>query len=527
MKNKITYLLTLVAFLVSSTLFAQLPPAGWTFNQGCNGFSGACSGPGITQAPAGTYNLTQNGSRTTTTMWNNTVVSLESAFTLNFEINFGNNPETETPPVGGEGIAFGMQSVWGTGGQLTHSTAPAASQLTSGGYGGGDLGMKCLQSGGAAAFPNNTSPANARTISVEWDVFDNTAGAGCTGGCVHGGDLAVDHISVNYDDCSATSSNGTLGAATPALGAGTPINDGVWRAVQIQWVPNAPVSIGSKYDRYVSATDCLQPGTFVDNCGNVVAWSSTTCNANRNCNVMAVSTGTLTVRYNGVVKQSVVLNLEQLLNENQNVNGRNIRKDVIFGFSASTEGKTNYQGIRNITLLPVTFGYFNVIKVVANSAQLNWSTSSEDKNAYFMVQRSTNGTDWTDVKKVKGAGNSNELIQYSYTDENLSAGVYYYRIKQVDIDGKFDYSVTRSVNLNDSELLVEVYPNPINRGENLGINTFGNDVAFEMYDATGKKVFEGINAENVIPTSALEPGIYYLKGVANNALVVTKKIIVL
>jgi hypothetical protein len=530
--NKLYFLkalLLLTGGLICIHGFAQLPGT-WTFNQGCNGFSGACSGSGIYQSPAGTYHLTDYGSKTTTSMWNNTVFSLENPFRIQFDVRFGNYAETQTPPVGGEGIAFGLQSVWGTGGQLTHSTSPAATQLTSGGYGGGDLGMKCLQSGGANAFPNNTSPANARTISVEWDVFDNTNGAGCTGGCMHGGDLAQDHMSVNYDDCSATSSNGTLGAATPALAGGADLTDGVWRTAIIEWTPGPWVVLGTKYDRYVSATDCTLPGTFVDQCGNVVAWSSTTCGANRNCNVMAINTGTLRVTFNGVVKYNITLNIEQLLNENQGINGRNIRRDVILGFTASTEGKTNDQWIRNptLTILPVTFTSFNTIKTSYSSVKLNWSTSEERNSSHFIIQRSEDGINWTDAGKVNAAGNTSLTSLYSFNDSRLRSAYYYYRLKEVDLDGTTQYSHISTVDLSSENIIVEIYPNPVKGGDKLNITSCEKIESGELYDMTGKLIrsfnLSSGEKEFSLETENLNKGIYLVKVKTENSGLVIKKV---
>jgi hypothetical protein len=528
MKTNFTLSTLVLVFcvFVSSSVSAQLPGT-WTFNTGCNGYSGACPAGPITTTTSGgavTYNLTTYGSRITNTMWNNTVISLEQAFTLNFQMCFGNHAETQTPAVGGEGIAFGMQSVYGTtGGGLTHNS-PRAVQLTAGGYGGGDLGMKCLQQGGNSAFPGVTGP-NARTIFVDFDVFDNTAGAGCTGGCLHGGDLASDHIGVNYDNCASTSSESTLGSSVSALASGASICDSVWRNVSIAWVPNAPVSIGNIYDRYVSATDCSQPGTFVDNCGNTVAWSSTTCAQNRNCDIMAVSSGTLTISYNGVVRKSVTLDIETLLNDGQNINGKNIRKDVIFGFSASTEGKTNYQAIRNPVLLPVEFVSFYAVKKSETSADLIWSTAKEENSSRFIVQRSTDGTSWEGVGQINAAGNSSDIKYYVFTDQNLSANTYYYRLQEIDIDGSAGYSKIISINMKGDQAKVDIFPNPASSQQTVSIQSDRKLVSIELIDVNGRSIgfHENIpQGEFNLPFLNIPPGLYFVKIKTENEILIRK-----
>lgn len=519
-------------FLVNGLAFSQTPlPGAWTFNQGCNGFSGACTGAGVTVGPAGTYRMTEFGSLTTTTMWNNTVYQMSKPWTLNFEINFGNHATTATPPEGGEGIAFVMQSINGSSGNTNHITVPPAAALTAGGYGGGDLGIKCGQSGGASAFPPNNAPANQRAISVEFDVFNNTSGVGCTGGCIHPGDIAADHIGVNYDDCSANSSNSTLGAAVQALPGGAPMRDGVWRAVSVVWTPNAPVIIGSKYDRYVQATgvgSCLDAGSFVDACGNTVLWSSTTCGANRNCDIMAVNTGTLTVSYNGVVKQNVVLNLETLLNANQGVNGTNIPRDFIFGFTASTEGKTNYQAIRNPIILPVEFVDFNLLKTSNSSVDVKWYTASEKNSDYFVVQRSIDGKTWMNIGKVKAAGNSQAFAEYTFSDFNLAQEVYYYRIEETDFDGTKMYSNIKTVSLKDEAPVISIYPNPADA--NVTINFSGEEKSFsvELYESNGVLLYSSERVQGnslTIDTQEFAAGVYFVKIISGSNTSVQKLIV--
>jgi hypothetical protein len=496
---------SLWALLATATpAFSQMP-GSWTLNQNCNGFSGACSGPGISES-SGVFQLTTEGSRTTNTMWNNTVFQMSQPWTMNFDVNFGTSE--------GEGFTFAIQGVNGASGNTTHQTAPNPNQLTSGGYGGGDLGVKCLQTGGNGAFPNNSTPANARTISVEFDVFDNTNGAGCTGGCQHAGDLAVDHIGINYDDCSGTSSNSTLGPAVPALPGGATIRDGEWRSASVIWTPDPPVSIGSKYDRYVGATDCLQAGTFTDGCGNTVAWSSLTCGAGYSCHIMAVNTGTLTVLYDGVVKQSVTLNLETLLNNNQGQYGPNVPRDVIFGFTATTEGKSNDIFVRNPVFLPVEFHNFNLKKAGDNAVLVQWFTVSEKNSSYFTIQRSLDGQTWQNISSVKAAGNSSSLLSYEFTDYDLEAAHYYYRIEETDNDGKKMYSEARTIVLAGAPLL-SLYPNPAHDYVKAEV-TGASEYTLELYDLNGivhytKEHTNLSEQNNTIDTKDLAAGIYFVK----------------
>jgi hypothetical protein len=93
---------------------------------------------------------------------------------------------------------------------------------------------------------------------------------------------------------------------------------------------------------------------------------------------------------------------------------------------------------------------------------LKWVTASEINNDYFILQRSSDGITFEDVTTVDGAGNSNSLLYYSHVDENPLGGTSYYRLKQVDFDGAFEYSDIKAVSFNETSILV--YPNPSTNG---------------------------------------------------------------
>ena len=111
-----------------------------------------------------------------------------------------------------------------------------------------------------------------------------------------------------------------------------------------------------------------------------------------------------------------------------------------FGTGAQPGGMYQWIG----TVLPVTLSSFTVTKG-AKSAILNWQTAQESNNAYFAIERSKNGTDFAEIGKVNGKGNSTLAQQYAYEDFGISNGQNYYRLKQVNNDGKYTYSAVVSV----------------------------------------------------------------------------------
>ncbi|MEW6061284.1 MAG: GLUG motif-containing protein [Bacteroidota bacterium] len=132
---------------------------------------------------------------------------------------------------------------------------------------------------------------------------------------------------------------------------------------------------------------------------------------------------------------------------------------------------TNYPRLRNNPdgALPVTLSSFTVT-VSMNMATLHWQTATEVNNYGFEIERAIdNGKlkidNWEKIGFVEGSGNSNSPKEYSYTDRNLSSGTYSYRLKQIDRDGKFEYSQEVEVVIAQTPqkfALMQNYPNPFN-----------------------------------------------------------------
>lgn len=109
--------------------------------------------------------------------------------------------------------------------------------------------------------------------------------------------------------------------------------------------------------------------------------------------------------------------------------------------------------------------------MIANNVILNWKTETEINNYGFEIQRSSSNdgsvllyTDWEKIDFVEGYGNSNSQKTYSYTDKNVKYGRYAYRLKQIDIDGSFEYSPTVDADIGKPEYywLGQNFPNPFN-----------------------------------------------------------------
>jgi hypothetical protein len=133
-------------------------------------------------------------------------------------------------------------------------------------------------------------------------------------------------------------------------------------------------------------------------------------------------------------------------------------------FPFNTGNTTNYyiDLVFNTTFaLPVTLSGFKATPSNNNIA-VNWKTNHESNNKGFDLQRSNNGSDWYSVTFIDGAGESSVTRNYGYTDKNLAPGTYYYRVNQLDFDGKSSYSeiVSATITGKGAISLFQNYPNP-------------------------------------------------------------------
>lgn len=191
---------------------------------------------------------------------------------------------------------------------------------------------------------------------------------------------------------------------------------------------------------------------------------------------------------------------------------------LILSGSSSTIYVDNVYFYKN-GVAPVKLVNFNALKE-GNKVSLVWNTASESNNKGFYVQASTNQENWSNVSFVKGAGTSNQNNGYNAIDANPAKGINYYRLKQVDFDGKFTYSPIRTVNFTTKgNVEVSSYPNPAR--DRITITTTemsAKNTKFEIIDATGKVVKRGSFTsafENAVQVSVdvndFSKGVYIIK----------------
>ena len=130
--------------------------------------------------------------------------------------------------------------------------------------------------------------------------------------------------------------------------------------------------------------------------------------------------------------------------------------------------------------------------------EIRWTTASELNNAAFALERSADAVTFETLISVPGAGNSNVTRQYVHLDKLPLQGVSYYRLKQIDFDGKFKYSEIRPVNFLNQEKLKLNYWTVENGQLHLNLNSSEDQIEVVIYDLSGRKVYQSTYPNNSI-----------------------------
>lgn len=198
---------------------------------------------------------------------------------------------------------------------------------------------------------------------------------------------------------------------------------------------------------------------------------------------------------------------------------------------------TNESGLITVVdPVPVELTYFNA-KYVEDFVLLEWETASEANNLGFNIERKKDNAGWSKIAFVQGKGTSSSSQKYSYKDtDKLESGVYYYRLKQIDLNGALRYYEKNKIDIkneNSFELL-QNYPNPFNPTTSIKyVVPRKSIVQIKIYNVLGNEVATIINEEKqegfyetTFDGSQLSSGIYYLQMKADNFQSIKKMILI-
>ena len=181
-----------------------------------------------------------------------------------------------------------------------------------------------------------------------------------------------------------------------------------------------------------------------------------------------------------------------------------------------------------IFALPVTLGSFDV-KPVEQGNFLQWSSLTESNNMGFEVQRSVGSPNgFTNIgfvdSKAKN-GNSQAEIRYAFEDKTpINGALVYYRLKQIDMDGKSTYSPVRSIKLSNARN-INIYPNPSQGALTINTRMLGKQ-ELVMMDMNGHVLYRMDQSSEVAQVSGLKPGSYVLKMSNDRGETTIRKVIV-
>ncbi|MCB9325779.1 MAG: T9SS type A sorting domain-containing protein [Lewinellaceae bacterium] len=180
-------------------------------------------------------------------------------------------------------------------------------------------------------------------------------------------------------------------------------------------------------------------------------------------------------------------------------------------------GIADIGAFESLGTLPITLVFFEGRQSEEN-VLLNWVTASEHNNLGFEIEESQNREHFQKIGKIQGNGTAFEQNHYTFNVKNPAIGINYYRLKQIDFEGQFDYSPVISVHFKERNGNIGAfYPNPSHSGVVTLAYTPQNEdeISVSVFDMTGKLVFSQVqfmaNGENHFNFSALKKGFYLVK----------------
>jgi len=174
--------------------------------------------------------------------------------------------------------------------------------------------------------------------------------------------------------------------------------------------------------------------------------------------------------------------------------------------------------IRNV-VMPVELIKFEA-KSTAEGVHLSWITASEHNNLGFELERSENGKSWKKLTFIEGHLTTLSTQQYEFMDKQAYEGQSYYRLKQIDLDGAYEYSEVISTNYEKSKTGFSVFPNPAS--DMLTLQLMEKEeyemMSISVFDALGKLVLQKNISSKHLSVANLTSGFYTLVIRINNQI---------
>jgi Secretion system C-terminal sorting domain len=200
-------------------------------------------------------------------------------------------------------------------------------------------------------------------------------------------------------------------------------------------------------------------------------------------------------------------------------------------FTATAQNVQNFSPFTMLTQvsLPVELKSF-AGRVEGNNARLFWETATELNNIGFEIEKSTNQTEFSKIGFVKGVGNSVQLNMYNFVD-NAFEKTAYYRLKQLDTDGKFSYSPVIALQKFGLKGSMKIYPNPLSNQATLNIDFAENsykNASISVFESNGKPIYQkNVEGQDAVQINVNDwaRGLYLIRLTTNEGQTILSKFV--
>ncbi len=179
------------------------------------------------------------------------------------------------------------------------------------------------------------------------------------------------------------------------------------------------------------------------------------------------------------------------------------------------------------TVLPVTWLFINAVRQ-NNEALIKWGTASESNTVVFEIEHSINGTNFSTTGTVTSAGNNSTGKTYSFQHRKPAAGINYYRVKQIDADGRYSFSAVVKIKNENSSIVIS--PNPAQDHIQISLQQLPGKAVLSIYNQQGQTVLQQALPANTLQSTIniakLPSGMYtaqILSGAGSNTFTFIKQ----
>jgi hypothetical protein len=180
-------------------------------------------------------------------------------------------------------------------------------------------------------------------------------------------------------------------------------------------------------------------------------------------------------------------------------------------FASTVPNATSGCVIVNTISVPIKLSSFSANQLENNTCKINWTTVSQTGFEKFVVERSTDSKNYSEVATIKSQGATAGEKNYSYTDVLTDNSGFYYRLKTIDITGKITYSEVAYIN-HQSNTEISVYPNPVVNNFKVTLSNKQLPALVKIYNAQGEVVYNTkTSSPTLLITKKIKSGVYIIK----------------